>query len=428
MTLVSLLLSLSCNNSNKEISVKNKKTENNDLKEKRSEENIQSYSIEIKRIISLKKNINDFELIKANLNKYIISSSIPSNIKNKENVFIECYRGAGEVFKRYFPNSSSSIHFPLDLNLFPSSSFEIDCHIANDAGVILYTENKKEVLRDLLIDGEKTIDELGLMSFLGQNEEFGVVFIDRKSTLFIGDQDIELSGKYLFANEGMITTFKGEDKRAKQDTDGLSGGDVNLNFKKAYGSIEMDLSGQDGGLALEHDEIRSSISGASYNQTRAADAVYYCTGGSASNMPYPLIQIKTCPSSGRDGGNGGEGRDAFPGKNGGDTGRFIINISEYSDLTVSNKTRPGLKSKAGKPQLGGLGGIGQKKGTWRFGFCGGSENKQSFFKKCKIDSLTDGKPGAEGREGREASDGEDGKNKESLLNINGSFKIVPSLW
>ena len=68
------------------------------------------------------------------------------------------------------------------------------------------------------------------MSSLGQNQEFGVVFIDRKSTLFIGDKDIELSGKYLFANEGMITTFKGEDKRAKKDTDGLSGGDINLNF------------------------------------------------------------------------------------------------------------------------------------------------------------------------------------------------------
>jgi hypothetical protein len=170
------------------------------------------------------------------------------------------------------------------------------------------------------------------------------VFFKNKSFIETREFHFTVEADEMFFEDGThIINFATPPKIIPQK-EGLNGGNIKFVARKAYGKIELDLNGGDGGKG----------------ETAFPWAIPHADG--KAGIPGVCEQkgfVNSCVTQPIDGGSspdGDPGKTGFPGKKGGSSGELIFEITEQSEVEVIHTEKPGGGGE------GGDGGIGQLKG------------------------------------------------------------------
>jgi hypothetical protein len=170
------------------------------------------------------------------------------------------------------------------------------------------------------------------------------VFFKNKSFIETREFHFTVEADEMFFEDGTrIINFAAPPKIIPQK-EGLNGGNVKFIARKAYGKIELNLNGGDGGngdtafpWAIPHANGKDGVPGV-------------CEQKSFVNA------CVTQPINGENSPDGNPGKPGFPGKKGGSSGALIFEITEQSEVEVIHTEKPGGGGE------GGDGGKGQMKG------------------------------------------------------------------
>ena len=223
--------------------------------------------------------------------------------------------------------------------------------------------------------------------------------------------DLTIIADEFISHHSVIRNFP-EGKTALEKEDGKSGGHILIKAKKARGSLQLILTGENAGFVPKTQisrEERGHLSGR--DGRNGKDAVYrnfckevYVYPEFGSRIPVQECKIKcvTAPTRGQNGENGRPGFPGDDGRHGGDSGSFHLQTFDMSGfhLTGIEKT-PGLGSKGGRGSAGGYGGKRGRNGKDENGIC---DYKPSRPKR-----------GRKGERGRSGKDGKNGKEGEVCL-------------
>ena len=244
-------------------------------------------------------------------------------------------------------------------------------------------------------------------TFLSENLELSqdTIIQDKKVvlnmvTIKTFEYDLTIIADEFISNHSVIQNFP-EGQKAREWKNGRSGGNVFITAKRAEGSLQLILNGENAGSVPRKREIskeeRLKLSGA--NGANGRDAIYrrFCR-----SHTFIFLTNRSCwdecivePTRGRNGGNGRQGFPGFNGRHGGNSGSFHLKAYDLSDFRLIDVEKtPGLGSEGGKGSVGGKGG---KKG----------KNGKDTKKLCKK-KLPRPKKGSRGKRGVKGYDGQDG--------------------
>ena len=226
-----------------------------------------------------------------------------------------------------------------------------------------------------------------------------------KTIIHTRQYDLTIIAEEFISDHSVIRNFPdGETAEAKEI--GKSGGHILIKTKKARGSLQLILNGENGGYVSRKKiskREKKNLSGR--NGANGYNAVYQnsCHTFYYSMGRRPHIPIQECrlicgavPTKGQNGENGRKGFPGDNGKRGGDSGSFHLQAFDMSGFHLTDiKKAPGIGSKGGKGSIGGRRG--------RKGRNGKDKKKLCDYK------LSRPKNGRNGKKGRRGKAGENGK-------------------
>lgn len=214
------------------------------------------------------------------------------------------------------------------------------------------------------------------------------------------EHDLIIKADEFISNHSIIQNFE-ENKKAKKNENGKSGGGILIEANTAKGELQLILNGEKGGYVpgrkLSSSE-RSNLRGRNGRNGRNAIYREVCDTVTIFIFTVDTYCKDVCmasPKQGEYGGKGKTGLTGFNGKNGGNSGSFHLKAFHLSDFHLTEITNnPGTGSEGGKGSLGGDGGYAGKNGTDTKRLC---KHKPSLPKKEKKGSK--GKRGSNGKNG-----------------------------
>lgn len=174
--------------------------------------------------------------------------------------------------------------------------------------------------------------------------------------------------------------------KASIETDGISGGVVDIKSKVAVGHLRVNLRGQNGGDGVDGKpwDIRAAAGGA--GRGGAHECARASVGGIGIGGPLKCWCTRN-PDNGGAGAVGAKGRDGSRAGRGGNSGVLLVEIQEKTEFVVEPFQTAGLAGTPGKGSPGQLGGLGGPGGDPSSSECSGS------------------RPGPEGKAGDKGTDG-----------------------
>ena len=256
------------------------------------------------------------------------------------------------------------------------------------------------ILTDMLIDGNQKIGKW--QDLLKSDKPIGRLVFLNNASLQIGDKDLKLRVKELYAKEGRLLSFP-LGKKASVGKKGKNGGSIEIHAEKAEGTLHFQLHGEIGG-----DGQKGSNLGASGKGRKGADgkpAQYTIYQRRIMDIFEDKILCQSISTNGQPGGRGKKGTSGKSGKKGGNSSPLYLEIKEGSHFQFTLESSPG---RGGEGGMGGPGGEGGKGGA-----TGHSEASQ-----CKGNAQA-GKKGPQGPSGSQGKRGASGKNSSICIKING---------
>ena len=193
---------------------------------------------------------------------------------------------------------------------------------------------------------------------------------------------LHIEADRITSDKGQIVSFLPNNRRPPDSPDagkaGAHGGEVRITAQKLIGQLEIDLSGQNGGLGA-----------------RGSDGTPGAPGARGSNGVDGFLQCLHGGGDGGPGGNGLPGQPGAPGGAGGNGGALIL-VGEAARTLSRNivfSTRPGEAGSGGSGGTGGAGGRGGEGGSGSVS-CGGGHGGPNG------QSGPNGAPGASGSTGK----------------------------
>lgn len=292
--------------------------------------------------IELLHDFSNYEDFKAHLNTYVL------HIEAKSGHFV----GAKIVCaKTSFDQSKNAVESWFDARgLTAKLEFSLQPTDPNFVDLECVVKDKKEMLekefvrlrKSIIVSGKQNAFALGL----GNGEEIETLAFEENSTLITDGAPFFQKASTLISRGGKLVTFDSEKKYTLLDNqDGLSGGNIFLETKKAMGILFVKLIGLDGGKQMKVPERITTIP--------AADPRL---NGSCSKVGSYSGDEKKC--FGKNGHQGYEGKKGLTGLNGGNSGSFKFKSTAENKLKFIVDYFPGKGSSGGMGGEGGQGGPG----------------------------------------------------------------------
>ena len=209
------------------------------------------------------------------------------------------------------------------------------------------------------------------------------------ATIKTSEHDLIIIADEFISNHSVIQNFPLEQK-AKKETSGRNGGNILIEAKKANGTLQLILNGEDAGPVPKKRNIsreeRVKLSGRSGRDGKDAAYRKDCEQARAI-LPFhtritspAAIQMEiirrsiafegSCPeecavppTEGQPSSDGRQGLPGFDGLKGGDSGFFHLKATYLSDFQLTKiQNIPGLGSKGGRGSAGGYPGEPGKNG------------------------------------------------------------------
>ncbi len=266
-------------------------------------------------------------------------------------------------------------------------------------------DNTKFNFRVFSYDGEKPVligEYSGLTprdySIEASTELKQDLFIEASRVFLINESKIQTNGfKFVvkadkfYSDNAEIYSFLAGSKAAAE-TDGISGGVVEIKAKEAIGHLRVNLRGQNGGDGFDGKpwDIRAATGSA--GRGGAHDCARASVGGIGIGGPLKCWCTRN-PDNGGAGASGAKGRDGSKAGRGGNSGALLVEVQEKTEFVVEPFQTVGVAGIAGKGGPGQLGGIGGPGGDPSSSECSGSRQGP------------EGKPGDKGADGANALDG-----------------------
>jgi len=244
------------------------------------------------------------------------------------------------------------------------------------------------------------------------------------ATLTTDGRDLFIEVDHLYSDEGSIQTLKPSLKASKVGK-AKSGGTLQVAVKKATGSLNIILAGENGAHASRPSQLGESgrgKKGIAGNPGKAEATIHECFNGPLLGAPTEGRCLKQ-PGPGGPGGKGLTGKKGKNGKPGGDTGSAVVLIDDSEDLKLSFTFIPGLGGKGSLGGVGGPGGFGGDSGeevttVFRGLKCGDSNDRYSHHDRSSWCRHTDGKMGPAGDTGPPGVKGANGVIQKACFKFN----------
>lgn len=225
---------------------------------------------------------------------------------------------------------------------------------------------------------------------------FSSLTLYSSARVFTLGQNINIKIENLYSDHAILATFP-ENQTAPTGKAGRSGGKITLSINSGTGSLEIQMTGENGGNGLPGKNPGPELNGASSVPEKLIylDSADNCPCQGTQCLLYSNSNRPTIPQNGKMGSSG------MPGFKGGDTGSLSYSITEASNFKISVSQNPGV---------GGNGGAGGQGGR------GGLALKSRFAEVCNF-VIPDGTPGPQGPSGYP---GEPGSIEKVCESISGS--------
>lgn len=354
------------------------------------------------RTVTLRSDLSNLEAFKRDINTFEIrANAIAGDFKGQQVICELLDAEESKSFKGTFDYDGKLAIVPIHLNV---SSFEADqfqC-VINDK-TFLKSEPikiKKSWIVDWQIDIRKY--EKGKL-------DLDTMVIGKEGVLYGNNSNIHLKLKSLVSLNGRIATYL-NGSRAKWDSDGSSGGLIEISAAQAIGQLTVELRGENGG---EQSQVPPTIEGRSVTPD-------YLHGKCGDNMENTNGQCE-----GKKGLTGLAGEPGYSGFSGGDTGALNLTVKNLNLLKLKIAYYPGQGSEGGEGGAGQQGGEGGKGSLVRYynEHGGGPHRIQKSFNEARK-KYKDGQEGDRGQKGARGARGYDGFINPSTLMILDSSEVL----
>jgi hypothetical protein len=357
--------------------------------------------LSLKRTVVFNPDFSNFDEFKNNLNKYNLH--IERNNFNDE-LSLKCTTDSSMygdvVYTKEFQENASNEDLLIDLSKTDDGKKIIRCMLSSANQKII--ESKFEIAKDILISKSSELSELEISAL---NNEFGAFVMEGGVVLETMGSTLNLKVDQFIADDSTIASFDQEKNlKASNDSDGLSGGIININANTAYGYLLVKMVGQDGGDVTKGPKNR--VDAAEFNTSLNGKPML--TKNEILDLGmygrHNIEKVSQCPTDGLKGFRGPRGYNGFDGRLGGNSGVVSFNTLDGSAFHFKTKLNAGNGSLAGKiVGLGGRGSSGGNPGTYI--------NNPNFFLICKNSMGTFVAPvaGANGDNGEPGDFGQNGK-------------------
>lgn len=355
-----------------------------------------SSSITLKRMTEFEDNFSNIEEFKENLNKYIIQADFTGTPGEKT---FSCETQSSPhdklQFQITFGNDSQVVEKIIDLNKTIAQVETIHCSVNSE--IITSVEANFEIKKDLLIDHSEDIEE----KLVDGKNIIGTLVFAEGVVAQTNGRNLNLKVDRLIATNSTLTSYKGSSLRAPDNSDGRSGGLININAGVAIGSLKIVMRGQDGGLVTKVPGDITDIPGidSSFNGIpMIAEKTQTCMEreGSGRDHCYWSVDVTQCPTDGKKGIKGHKGYKAYPGRNAGNSGVVSVSVADGTLFNLEIELIKGFGSNPSRPGKGGPGSIGGHAGSFN----------QSLIAVCGRAPID----GARGENGDSGDEGVIGKN------------------
>lgn len=223
------------------------------------------------------------------------------------------------------------------------------------------------------------------------NIEAARVFLANQAKIQTNGFKLAIKADKIYSDNVEIYSFL-TGAKAPFETDGASGGSVEIRAMVAVGHLRVNLRGQNGGDGFDGKpwDIRAASGGGGRNG--AHECARANIGGIGIGGPLKCWCTRN-PDNGGAGANGAKGRDGTRAGRGGNSGSLLVEIQEKTEFVVEPFQTVGLAGNPGRGGAGQLGGIGGPGGDPTSSECSGAS------------SGPEGKQGDKGIDGAKALDG-----------------------
>lgn len=228
-------------------------------------------------------------------------------------------------------------------------------------------ESSIELRQDLVIDASR-------------------VFLTNESKIQTNGFKIKVKADKFFSDGAEIFSFMPNSKAPVQ-TDGVSGGFVEIKAKEARGHLQVNLRGQNGGDGVDGQAWDIRAATGATGRSGAHECAKLNVGGIGIGGPLKCWCTRN-PDNGGVGATGEKGRDGTKAGRGGNSGVLVVEIQEKTDFVVEPFQSNGLAGIPGSGSFGQKGGLGGAAGDATSSECSGANQ------------------GPEGQEGEKGADGE----------------------
>lgn len=308
------------------------------------ENNKKAQSIIVKkRVVEFNSNFSNFEEFKNGLNQYLVHAEVK---QYEPGMFLLCETQSPTSNKKTFKKEFTRNQTDADVLVDMRGRFEqvemVNCKIKKNDKV--EAESLFTFKKDLLIKGTQDYRQLSLLA--GRNELGAVVFDDKAILQSLGDHLNIIAEDLISQNAVVVSFLENANSKASANQNGRSGGIININALRAYGSLVIKMKGQDGGDQTLVPGPVTEVPAADH----LLDAVY-------SKKP-ELNQY--CIADASKGYKGFKGRKGYEGKSGGNSGSAMVNVGDGTDFKFEILLIQGAGGFGGAPGLGGKGSVGGK--------------------------------------------------------------------
>jgi hypothetical protein len=354
-----------------------------------------SISYEFKRRVELYDDMSNLDSFIENVNHYdLIVSTISGHY---DDAVLECekpnFNNTNSTFSTPFMNRGLIANLPVYIDGSDPSKVTFKCEVL-DMGNNVLESFSASLKKSYIVQGVKHFTEL-----IGADDVDTLVFL-KGSYLKMGNLDKKIRVKNLISDNGILTSFlPNEVDDTPDNTDGMSGGVIEIDAMKAIGKLNVELCGKNGGTQTFVPPVPAD---------KVADSKLDGKCDKASSL-----------CNGKRGYRGEDGQDGRPGLNGGDSGRLIFKVADDKKFEVVIKYFPGKGSEGGDAGLPGKGSPGGKAATYSdHDLCG--ETRLCL----RVRSGTPGAHGLDGNPGKKGAHGKTGRVRSSFYIANDKHQKV----
>ncbi len=353
-----------------------------------------------------------------NMDKFISDSDrriIEVKVENQPltNGNLKCFNVSDSTNKiimvdQSFLNEGTTVRAEILIQPNGFNEIKAECNISDDSSENIANVSF-ELRNDLIIEEQKTIDELNLKGDNMPNKVDHLVILEN-GVLKLLDRNISVNAKNILAIKGAkIETF-GSDTDAMDNLDGLNGGSFSLFSNNASGYLQFILNGQNAGRVTKVPDAPKNYpsiyrEGILDGESATIEYVEFCDDRDDRPRCHGENSVTVYPTSGKDGLKGVPGFRGYPGKRGGNSGIAKIYIKNNSTIQFKVEALPGKFSLGGAGSVGGPGTPGGKADCYRH---------DMLISLCESSNIHDGAPGVIGDTGSDGNKGENGVRFESI--------------